>query len=161
MFECNNEIVVGVVFNLVIDEFYMVEKGGGIFFNDCCLCVVVCKEFFDSVIICGVLYFGCGNYGKFFVELCYVMGEVFGICCFGVVLLDFVYVVVGCCDGYWEMGFVVWDIVVGILLIREVGGWVFDFDGKINIFEIGFVVVGNEYIYKVLLEVMYCLILKG
>lgn len=53
------------------------------------------------------------------------------ICCIGLVVLDLVYVVCGCVDVYFEVGVKVWDIVVGVLLVCEVGGWVCDFKGVI------------------------------
>lgn len=49
-----------------------------------------------------------------------------------------------------------WDIVVGLLMVCEVGGFVSDFDGKNKILESGDVVVGNEYVYKYFL----CLLKK-
>lgn len=54
------------------------------------------------------------------------------ICCVGFVVLDMVYVVVGCVDGFFEIGFKLWDIVVGEFLVKEVGGMVVDFVGGIN-----------------------------
>lgn len=153
--ERNNEIVAGVVFNPATDELYTAEKGGGTFLNDRRLRVAARKELSDSVITCGVPHLGRGNHGKFLVELRHVMGEVSGIRRFGAASLDLAYVAAGRCDGYWETGLAAWDIAAGILLIKEAGGWVSDFDGKTNILETGSVVAGNEYIHKALLEVTH------
>ncbi len=119
------------------------------------------KELSDSVITCGVPHLGRGNHGKFLVELRHVMGEVAGIRRFGAASLDLAYVAAGRCDGYWETGLAAWDIAAGILLIKEAGGWVSDFDGKTNMLETGSVVAGNEYIHKALLEVTHRPIPKG
>ncbi|MCD2179959.1 inositol monophosphatase family protein [Rhizobium sp. C1] len=159
--ERNGEIVAAVVFNPATDELYTAEKGGGAFLNDRRLRVAARKELSDSVITCGVPHLGRGNHGKFLVELRHVMGEVAGIRRFGAASLDLAYVAAGRCDGYWETGLAAWDIAAGILLIKEAGGWVSDFDGKTNMMETGSVVAGNEYIHKALLEVTHRPIPKG
>ncbi|MCD2174098.1 inositol monophosphatase family protein [Rhizobium sp. C4] len=153
--ERNGEIVAGVIFNPATDELYTAEKGGGAFLNDRRLRVAARKELSDSVITCGVPHLGRGNHGKFLVELRHVMGEVSGIRRFGAASLDLGYVAAGRCDGYWETGLAAWDIAAGILLIKEAGGWVSDFDGKTNMLETGSVIAGNEYIHKALLEVTH------
>jgi myo-inositol-1(or 4)-monophosphatase len=153
--ERNGEIVAGVVFNPATDELYTAEKGGGAFLNDRRLRVAARKELSDAVVICGVPHLGRGNHGKFLVELRHVMGEVAGVRRFGSASLDLAYIAAGRCDGFWEVGLAAWDIAAGILLIKESGGWVSDFDGKTNMLETGSVVAGNEYIHKALLEVTH------
>lgn len=75
---------------------------------------------------------------------------VVGVCCMGFVVLDFVWVVVGCYDSFWECNLNFWDIVVGIVLVKEVGGFVVEIDDKLDLLEIGFIVVGNEGMLVVL-----------
>ncbi len=159
--ERNGEIVAAVVFNPATDELYTAEKGGGAFLNDRRLRVAARKELSDAVVICGVPHLGRGNHGKFLVELRHVMGEVAGVRRFGAASLDFAYIAAGRCDGFWEVGLAAWDIAAGILLIKEAGGWVSDFDGKTNMLETGSVVAGNEYIHKALLEVTHRPIPRG
>lgn len=159
--ERNGEIVAAVVFNPATDELYTAEKGGGAFLNDRRLRVAARKELSDAVVICGVPHLGRGNHGKFLVELRHVMGEVAGVRRFGAASLDLAYIAAGRCDGFWEVGLAAWDIAAGILLIKEAGGWVSDFDGKTNMLETGSVVAGNEYIHKALLEVTHRPIPRG
>lgn len=153
--ERNGEIVAGVIFNPATDELFTAEKGGGAFLNDRRLRVAARKELSDSVITCGVPHLGRGNHGKFLIELRHVMGEVAGIRRFGAASLDLAYVAAGRCDGYWETGLSAWDIAAGLVIIKEAGGWVSDFDGKTAMLETGSVVAGNEYIHKALLEVTH------
>jgi myo-inositol-1(or 4)-monophosphatase len=153
--ERNHEIVAGVIFNPATDELYTAEKGGGAFLNDRRLRVAARKELSDAVITCGLPHLGRGNHGKFLIELRHVMGEVAGVRRFGAASLDLAYVAAGRCDGYWETGLSAWDIAAGILLIKEAGGWVSDFDGKNMILETGSVLAANEYIHKALMEVTH------
>ena len=44
--------------------------------------------------------------------------------------LDMAYVAAGRSDGFWQRNLNYWDIAAGIILIKESGGFVTDFDGK-------------------------------
>jgi len=151
--ERNNEIVAGVIFNPATDELYTAERGSGAFLNDRRLRVGARRVLSDSVVACGVPHLGRGNHGKFLVELRHVMGEVAGVRRMGSASLDLAYVAAGRFDGFWETGLSAWDIAAGILLIREAGGYVSDWDGGNSILETGSVVAGNEYIQKALMDV--------
>jgi myo-inositol-1(or 4)-monophosphatase len=47
----------------------------------------------------------------------------------GSAALDLAYVACGRFDGFWEMKLKPWDLAAGLLLVREAGGRVADFDG--------------------------------
>jgi myo-inositol-1(or 4)-monophosphatase len=151
--ERNNEIVAGVIFNPATDELYTAERGGGAFLNDRRLRVGARRVLSDSVVSCSIPHLGRGNHGKALVELRHVMGEAAGIRSMGAAALDLAYVAAGRFDGMWQTGLNSWDIAAGILLIREAGGYVSDFDGGTSMLETGGVVAGNEHIQKALLEV--------
>ena len=153
--ERNNEIVAGVIYNPAMDELYTAERGGGAFLNDRRLRVAARRVLSDAVIGCGVPHLGRGNHGKFLVELRHVMGEVAGIRRFASASIDLAYVAAGRLDGFWENDLAAWDIAAGILLIKEAGGYVSDWNGGNNILETGSVVAGNEHIHKALMEVTH------
>lgn len=153
--ERNNEIVAGVIYNPAMDELYTAERGGGAFLNDRRLRVASRRVLSDAVIGCGVPHLGRGNHGKFLVELRHVMGEVAGVRRFGSAALDLAYVAAGRLDGYWENDLSAWDIAAGVILVREAGGYVSDFNGGTSILETGTVLAGNEHIHKALLEVTH------
>lgn len=58
--------------------------------------------------------------------------ECVDFCCIGLVVLDLCYLVVNCVDGYFEFGLKFWDMVVGELIVCEVGVIVIDFVGGID-----------------------------
>lgn len=153
--ERNNEIVAGVIYNPAMDELYTAERGGGAFLNDRRLRVASRRVLSDAVIGCGVPHLGRGNHGKFLVELRHVMGEVAGVRRFGSAALDLAYVAAGRLDGYWENDLSAWDIAAGVIMVREAGGYVSDFNGGTSILETGTVLAGNEHIHKALLEVTH------
>jgi len=70
----------------------------------------------------------------------------------GAASLDLAYVAAGRLDGFWEIGLNKWDIAAGVLLIRESGGLVADFNGGNNFMESGHIVAGNPKCFKSLLQ---------
>ena len=44
--------------------------------------------------------------------------------------LDMAYVAAGRCDGFWQRNLSYWDIAAGIVLVKEAGGYVTDFEGS-------------------------------
>jgi len=152
--ERNGEIVAGVVFNPATDELYTAERGSGTFLNDRRLRVAGRRTLSDSVIGCGTPHLGRGHHGKFLIELRHVMGEVAGIRRIGSAALDLAYVAAGRFDGFWEKPLSPWDMAAGMVLIREAGGFVSDFDGGGRMFDTAGIVAGNEHIHRALLDVL-------
>jgi myo-inositol-1(or 4)-monophosphatase len=70
----------------------------------------------------------------------------------GSAALDLAYVASGQLDGFWELGLHPWDIAAGILLVKEAGGMLCDFQGGENYFEQGGILAGNPKIIKDLLK---------
>lgn len=84
--------------------------------------------------------------------------KVRGICLYGFVVIEFVYVVVGCLDGYIILCLVLWDFVVGKVLIEEVGGVMMDLEGKLlEIFEKSSVFVSKLILY----DEIFCMYFEG
>lgn len=70
----------------------------------------------------------------------------------GSAALDLAYVAAGRLDGFWEIGLNRWDIAAGVLLIREAGGLVGDFQGGSDFMQSGNIVSGNPKCFKALLQ---------
>ena len=49
---------------------------------------------------------------------------------FGSASLDMAYVAAGRCDGFWQRNLNYWDIAAGIVIVKEAGGFVTDFQWK-------------------------------
>ena len=72
----------------------------------------------------------------------------------GAATLDLAYVACGRFDGFWEMGLKPWDFAAGILMIKEAGGLVTDFNGTEDYVNTGNIVAGNPKILKALLKII-------
>lgn len=97
----------------------------------------------ELIFVIGVFFVGCGMLFVIICDLLCLMLVMVGVWCWGVVVLDLVYVVCGCFDGYWECGIYLWDVVVGILLVKEVGGFVELICFEESVIEFGNIVVFN------------------
>ncbi|MBN9136617.1 MAG: inositol monophosphatase, partial [Phyllobacterium sp.] len=130
------------------------ERGGGAFLNDRRLRVSGRIKLVDSVIGTGVPHLGRGHHGDYLVQLRNVMGEVSGIRRMGAAALDLAAVAAGRFDGFWEDGLSPWDTGAGIIMVREAGGFVTDFDGSQDVVESKSIVAGNEAIQRALLKTL-------
>jgi len=70
----------------------------------------------------------------------------------GSAALDLAYVAAGRLDGFWEYGLNPWDMAAGILLIREAGGFVCDFNGADDYMESGNIIAGNPKVCPAILR---------
>jgi myo-inositol-1(or 4)-monophosphatase len=152
--ERQGQLVAGVIYNPAMDELYTAERGGGAFLNDRRLRVAARAKLSDAVIGTGVPHLGLGHHGNYLVQLRNVMGETAGIRRLGAASLDLAYVAAGRLDGFWEDPLHPWDIAAGVLLIREAGGFVSDFEGGQGMFDNGSIVAGNEVMHKALLKTL-------
>ncbi|MEZ5789326.1 MAG: inositol monophosphatase family protein [Nitratireductor sp.] len=150
--EREGQIVAGVVYNPAMDELYTAERGGGAYMNDHRLRVAGRKEMADCVVGTGIPHLGKRNHSVFLEQQRRMMLEVSGVRRMGAAALDLCYVAAGRLDGFWEAGLSPWDTAAGILMVRESGGYVTDYDGGNAIFESGTIIAGNEVIQKKIRE---------
>jgi len=64
------------------------------------------------------------------------------------------YVAAGRCDGFWQRNLNYWDIAAGIILVKEAGGFVTDFDGNDKYVENKTIIVTNYKINGEMIEVL-------
>lgn len=72
----------------------------------------------------------------------------------GSAALNLAYVASGRLDGFWESGLKPWDVAAGILLVREAGGFVSDFNGENDFFENGTIIAGTRKVRSDLLDII-------
>jgi len=72
----------------------------------------------------------------------------------GAATLDLAHTAVGIFDGFFELALSPWDLAAGILLIRESGGVVTNFDGGRDVFTSGNVIAGGPSVHRELLRII-------
>ncbi|TAN63291.1 MAG: inositol monophosphatase [Magnetospirillum sp.] len=152
--ERDGEMFAGVVYQPLGDEMFHAEKGAGSFLNERRLRVSARRKLEETVLTTGIPFLGRPGHAVFLKELAAVMGQVAGVRRFGSAALDLAYVAAGRCDGYWEAGIKPWDIAAGIVLVREAGGYVTDYDGGGKMLETGELVAANDHLHQPLLRLL-------
>ncbi|MCX5480910.1 inositol monophosphatase family protein [Kaistia geumhonensis] len=152
--ERDGQIVAGVIFNPVMDELYVAERGGGAFMNERRLRVAQRSALPDCVIATGIPHLGKPGHAAYVKKLAAVMMETSGVRRAGAAALDLAWVASGRYDGFWEDGLKPWDIAAGMLLVREAGGFVSDLSGGDRMLETGDICAGNEAVQRRLLATL-------
>lgn len=151
--ERNQEIVASVIYNPVMDELYTAEKGGGAWLSDRRrLRVANRKHLADALIVTGINSQGRALDVQALKQLAHVTPAAAGIRRTGSASTDLAWLAAGRFDGYWEAGLKPWDVAPGLLLVKEAGGTISDFQGKPGSIWNGEVVAGNETIQGQLLK---------
>lgn len=150
--EERGELVAAMVYNPITDEKFWAEKGQGAFLNGRRLRVAGRRSMDEAIYATGIPFRGRGDHGRFMNELESIMKVSAGVRRFGAASLDLAFVAAGRFDGFWETDLETWDIAAGILLVKEAGGFVSEFDARQKMLESGNIVAGNEYQHNLLLK---------
>lgn len=152
--EREGQIVAGVIYNPAMDELFTAERGSGAYFNDRRMRVSARRNFIDSVFVTGIPHLGRAEPKRFLKQLSHMMNGSAGIRRSGSAAIDLAWTAAGRYDGFWEMGLQPWDVAAGIIMIREAGGYVTDFDNRRKIFETQNIVAANEILHKKLISTL-------
>ena len=151
---CKAHIEHGVIYDPIRDELFTATKGSGAQLNNKRMRVSKCEKIANALIAAESAY---GEeiikfYEKVFNILLVESADVRRT---GSAALDFAYVAAGRLDGFFGMGLKEWDSAAGSLLVQEAGGFISDFQGNMDFFESGNVIVGNRKIYLKLQDIFH------
>ncbi len=152
--ETQGTVVAGVIYNPITDELFTAERGQGAYLNDRRLRVSGRREMMDCLVVTGIPHPGRKTQAEFITQQNNIMIQTAGVRALGSAALSLAYVAAGRFDGYWESELAPWDIAAGILMVREAGGYVTDYDDKNEMFSNGDIIAGNEYIHKKILGIL-------
>ncbi|HET8574458.1 MAG TPA: inositol monophosphatase family protein [Edaphocola sp.] len=124
-----DEILMGGVYNPMMNEFFFAEKGRGAFLNDQPVKVSENADFQKAFLVTGFPYHlpEGKDITQPFRQLV-TMG--LPVRRFGAAAIDLCWVACGRLDGFWEWNLQPWDIAAGYLILAEAGGRVTDFQGN-------------------------------
>ena len=152
----NDELILGVIYDVTRDELFTAQKGKGAFLNGKKISVSARDTLEQSLIITGFYY----DRGKDMLDTLANIKEFFqkrimGLRRLGSAALDLCYVACGRVSGFWEFELSPWDFAAGALIIEEAGGIITDRENKkVDINKKSFIVASNAKIHDSMLSVL-------
>ena len=153
--EKKKEIICGIIFDPIKDELFSAEKGNGSYLNNQRMRVSSRAKLANSIIFTGgprrdsrEFEVSLKEYKKFSLAINTPIRKM------GSAALDMAYVAAGRCDGFWQRNLNYWDIAAGIILIKEAGGFVTDFDGNENYLDNKTILATNGKINEEMIKIL-------
>jgi myo-inositol-1(or 4)-monophosphatase len=133
--------IAGVIFDPNRDECFFGRQGAGAFCERGTatpeqIRVSPVTSLGESLISTGFPYYQFDRAADYIAILQSLMQKTHGLRRMGSAAIDLAYVACGRFDGFYEYNLNSWDMAAGVLLVREAGGIVTDFEG------------GNEFLYR-------------
>ena len=152
--EYDGNIVLGVIYNPVLDEMFAAEKDRGATLNGEPITVSTVANLKESLLVTGFAYDvssstndNLSHFGNFIKECQAVRRP-------GSAALDLVYTAMGRFEGFWELKLKSWDMAAGQLILKEAGGKVTRFDGSpFNIYD-DEILASNGLVHQAMIEVL-------
>jgi len=153
--EHKKEIICGIVYDPIKDEMFAAEKGNGSYLNNQRMRVSSRSKLKNCIIFTGGPNsqskdrdLSMKEYNNFSSNVLIPIRKL------GSAALDMAYVAAGRCDGFWQRNLNYWDIAAGIILVKESGGFVTDFDGENKYVQNRTILVTNSKINNEMIEVL-------
>lgn len=124
-----NEVIMGAVYNPMMNELFFAEKGKGAYLNDKKISVSTKSDFDRAFLVTGFPYHfpeGKNPLNAFH----RIVTKGLPVRRLGSAALDLCWVACGRFDGFWEFNLNPWDIAAGYLIVEEAGGRVTDFKDR-------------------------------
>jgi myo-inositol-1(or 4)-monophosphatase len=123
------EIILGVIYEINLDECFYSWEGGPAFLNGKKISVSGSKSVSDALIATGFPYTEFRRMKSFLATFEYFVKNSHGLRRLGSAAVDLAYVACGRFDGFFEFGLSPWDVAAGAFIVRQAGGRVSDFSG--------------------------------
>ena len=153
--EHNKEIICGIIYDPIKDEIFLAEKGNGAYLNNQRIRVSSRSKLEDSIIFTGGPRYNAKDRELSLKQYNIISEKTFiPIRQMGSAALDMAYVAAGRCDGFWQKNLNYWDIAAGIVLVKEAGGFVTDFQGNDKYVEDKNIIVAGSKISEKMIELL-------
>jgi len=149
-----DEVVAGVVYEVSGNEVFTAWKDGGAWLNGQAINVSKASRLSDSLLATGFPYNDFDRLTPYMNCLTYLVKNTHGIRRLGSAAIDLAYVACGRFEAFYEYGLHPWDIAAGMILVREAGGKVSDFDGSEKNLTGEEIVAANSLVYSEILEIL-------
>lgn len=150
----HDELILGVVYEVNMDECFYATKDSPAYLNGEIIKVSDCPGLDKSLLATGFPYYDFKDqpaYIRLFTEL---MRSCHGLRRLGSAAVDLAYTACGRFEGYYEYNLNSWDVAAGILIVRRAGGEVMNFSGGDECLNTRELIATNGKITSELLEMV-------
>lgn len=147
-------LIVGVVYQPLLNEMFVAQKGKGAFLNGKKLQVSTVSNMEESLLATGFPYEVKKDLELHLARFKGFMLNSLAIRRAGSAAIDLCYVAAGRFDGFWESHLKPWDMAAGVLMVTEAGGKVTDIDGGGRFLSNGEIIASNGKIHGTMYEIL-------
>ena len=149
-----DEILLGVIYEINLNECFYAWRDGGAWLNGHKIVVSECKKLKDSLLATGFPYHDYDRLDAYIELFKEFMKSTHGLRRLGSAAVDLAYTACGRFDGFYEYGLNSWDVAAGAIIVEEAGGLVSDFSGKDNYVFGEEIMASNPLIYQEFLKII-------
>lgn len=132
----NGKMIMGVVYNPMMNELFFAERGKGAFLNGVPIHVSQKADFKTACLVTGFPYKWPETKEHPIKVFERMILQGLPVRRLGSAAIDLCWVACGRFDGFWEYNLNSWDVAAGYLIVREAGGRISNFDGtETTVFE--------------------------
>ncbi|MCK4664490.1 MAG: inositol monophosphatase [Bacteroidales bacterium] len=142
------EIILGVIFEISLNECFYAWKGSKAYLNGNIISVTKTAKVNDSLIATGFPYYDYAKLKPFMQSIEYFMQNSHGLRRLGSAATDLAYVACGRFDAFYEYSLSAWDVAAGAIIVKQAGGKVSDFNGENNYLFGKEIIATNQNIYS-------------
>ncbi|CAN5436663.1 inositol monophosphatase family protein [soil metagenome] len=126
------EVILGVIYEINRDECFYALEGGKAYCNGVEISVSPTEKLEGCLIATGFPYYNFEKMQLYLEILDKFMQRTHGLRRMGSAAVDLAYVACGRFEGFFEYNLHPWDVAAGIIIIKQAGGIVTDFQGHNN-----------------------------
>lgn len=149
-----NEVILGVVHDVVHNDSYHAIKNEAAYCNDRVIRVTEAQSLSESLLATGFPYFQFDKANAYLDIIKTFLDKSHGIRRLGSAAMDLAYVASGKLDGFFEYNLNAWDVAAGSFIVQQAGGHVTDFKGENNFLFGGELCASNKNIHPEMLTVI-------
>ena len=146
-----DEIIDGVIFNPIMNDFFWASKGRGAWHNNRRMRVSKRKNLDTCLIGAGIAHNEIKN-ERDLMEIQKISKYCAGIRRMGSAAIDLAYVAAGKLDAFWERNLNLWDVSSGVLIVREAGGKITEPNGNTWELDSQDILASNSLIHEEIIE---------
>lgn len=143
----NEELVLGVIYEVNFDECFYAWKGSKAYLNGTEITVSKAAKLSDALLATGFPYYDYSRMREYMDSFEYFMKNTHGLRRLGSAATDLAYVACGRFEGFYEYCLQPWDVAAGAFIVRQAGGKVSDFKGGNDYLFGREIVAGNDHLF--------------